>query len=118
MKTFTQEELKVILEKHTLWLSSGGIEGKKADLSGADLRGANLSNADLSGAYLSGANLKYANLTSKEYKDRDNKPLVNTAFTLDEHTKTKQDGKVDSLKSCECGGDKINSTHSRWCPKF
>ena len=58
MEKITKEELKTILEQHTLWLDSNETEGKRADLSDADLRG-----ADLSGANLSGANLTYANLT-------------------------------------------------------
>lgn len=33
------EYLNLILEAHTVWLESGGSEGKKADLSGADLFG-------------------------------------------------------------------------------
>ena len=63
----TNEKLKEILEKHSLWLD-GDLKGRKADLSGADLSGADLSGADLSkanlsGAYLSGANLSGANLS-------------------------------------------------------
>ena len=61
----TRDELNNILDAHKLWLL--GIDGIKADLSGADLmgadlRGADLSGADLSGADLSGADLRGANL--------------------------------------------------------
>lgn len=55
------EELKDILNKHTLWLL-GDAKGVKADLSGANLIGADLSGADLSVANLRGANLRGANL--------------------------------------------------------
>jgi hypothetical protein len=63
MKTFTREELDAILEAHKLWLSSGFIQGKQADLSYADLRYANLRYANLSYANLRYANLRYANLS-------------------------------------------------------
>jgi hypothetical protein len=67
MKKITEEELKTILEQHTLWLDSNKKEGKRADLSGADLRRANLYYAnlrcaDLTDADLSNANLRCANL--------------------------------------------------------
>ena len=55
-------DIKKILEQHKIWLSSGGKEGNKADLSNANLSDANLSNANLSGANLSNANLSNANL--------------------------------------------------------
>ena len=45
MKTFTNEELKIIVEKHVKFLN-GETGGEKADLSFADLRSANLSSAD------------------------------------------------------------------------
>ena len=63
MKKITEEELKTILEQHTLWLDSNETEGKCADLSGADLTGADLTWAILSGANLSGADLTWADLT-------------------------------------------------------
>ena len=44
MKTYTKDELKIVLEKHEKWLK--GLDGgERADLSGADLSGANLSGA-------------------------------------------------------------------------
>ena len=72
MKTYTPDELKIVLEKHEKWLK--GLDGgERADLSCADLSGANLfranlfranlSGADLSGADLSGANLSGADLS-------------------------------------------------------
>lgn len=57
-----EKELKQILEQHELWLNTGGIKGKRANLTHADLEGTNLRNADLHGANLQGANLEGANL--------------------------------------------------------
>lgn len=59
-------ELKEVLDKHTLFLK-GKDGGERANLRGAnlivaDLSGANLSDANLRGADLSGANLSGANL--------------------------------------------------------
>ena len=64
MKTYTEEELKKILELHAKWLTNekGGeracLEG--ACLEGAYLEGANPEGANLEGAYLEGANLEGA----------------------------------------------------------
>ena len=61
MKTITQDELDIILEKHKSYLM--GVDGgEKADLYGANLYGANLSGANLSGANLIGAELYGADL--------------------------------------------------------
>lgn len=75
----TRDELNNILDAHKFWLS--GIDGIKADLSGADLMGAdlrgadlrdaNLSGSDLSGADLKGANLRYAYLSGADLTDAD-----------------------------------------------
>jgi len=76
----TKEELKTILEKHSLWLkdAEGGVRAnlRDADLHGANLRcadlryanlhGADLSGANLHGADLSGANLRYADLSGAD----------------------------------------------------
>ena len=63
---FTEAKLKIVLEKHTLWLRNdpNGVRAdlREADLSGADLREANLYGADLYEADLSGANLYEADL--------------------------------------------------------
>ena len=56
MKTYTQEELKEILELHKKWLNYDK-EGVRANL-----KGANLYRVNLKGAYLIGANLDGANL--------------------------------------------------------
>ena len=61
MKTYTREELAVVLEKHSLWLRSG-VAGVQANLKGANLYGANLKGVNLYGANLYGANLEGANL--------------------------------------------------------
>ena len=62
----TKDELKVILEKHKLWLkgNKGGVRAdlRDANLSGADLRGANLRGVNLFDANLRDACLIYANL--------------------------------------------------------
>ena len=65
MKTYTNEELKVILKKHLKWTRNES-DGEKADLSGANLSGANLSGANLSGANLSRADLSGANLSGAD----------------------------------------------------
>lgn len=62
----TEAELKIVLEKHALWLRNdpNGIRANLcgADLSMAGLYGANLSMANLCMANLCGANLNEANL--------------------------------------------------------
>ena len=60
MKTYTDAELKEILDSHSKWLRNDG--GKRADLCGANLRDASLYNANLYGASLQDANLCGANL--------------------------------------------------------
>lgn len=51
MKTYTKEELDVILEKHLLWVK-GDVTGVRANLEGANLYGANLKLANLKWAIL------------------------------------------------------------------
>ena len=46
MPTYTETELKDILNLHSLWLK-GDSKGKRANLSGANLSSADLSSADL-----------------------------------------------------------------------
>jgi len=38
----------------------------------------------------------------------------------EEQTKFKQavDNSSITAKKCECGGDAVKSTHTRWCPKY
>jgi hypothetical protein len=90
MKTFSEQELKDILDKHVKWLSnqdggycanlsranlSGaylyGADLSHANLSGADLYGADLYGADLSHANLSGADLSHANLSRADLSGAD-----------------------------------------------
>ena len=51
MKTYSEKELKGILNSHKEWLE-GGSSGKRANLRSAYLRSADLSGANLSGADL------------------------------------------------------------------
>ena len=69
MREITKEQLKEILEKHRLWLNSGG--GERANLSDADLSYANLSYADLRSADLRSADLSYADLRSAYLRSAD-----------------------------------------------
>ena len=61
--TFTNRELKKMLNTHKLWMH-GEKGGMRIDLSNANLTGINLSNVDLTDADLTGVNLRYANLTN------------------------------------------------------
>jgi uncharacterized protein YjbI with pentapeptide repeats len=67
MKTYTQEELKEIIELHQKWLNGeeGGVRANLTDtnLTCANLTYANLIYANLTGANLTGANLTDTNLT-------------------------------------------------------
>lgn len=56
------EEIKVKIEQHQLWIQSNGKEGAIADLRNANLSFANLSSVDLRNANLRNANLHHANL--------------------------------------------------------
>ena len=58
----TEAELKIVLEKHALWLRNDP-NGIRADLYSADLSGADLREADLCGANLCGADLSMADLS-------------------------------------------------------
>lgn len=73
-REITREELNQILEKHELWLRSGGKEGERADLKGAnltgvDLIGVNLSRASLVGVSFIGARLGLINLAGANLRD-------------------------------------------------
>lgn len=59
MKSYTQKELKAILERHKMWLNDTEC-GARANLAGAYLSGANLEGAYLQRANLRGAALKDA----------------------------------------------------------
>ena len=65
--------LKQVLKDHSLWLSSNGSQGNRANLEevnlqGADLREANLHGANLREAYLQGANLVWADLRGADLR--------------------------------------------------
>ena len=64
------EELKEIIRKHQLWLTTDP-DGEKADLRYADLRSANLRSADLRYADLRSANLSYADLRYANLRSAD-----------------------------------------------
>ena len=71
----TEAELKIVLEKHALWLRNNP-NGIRADLRWTDLCGANLSRADLCGANLycadlRGADLYRANLSRADLRGAD-----------------------------------------------
>ena len=66
----TQDELKVILDKHAKWLRDEE-GGERANLRYADLRSADLSSADLSYADLRYADLSYANLSYADLSSAD-----------------------------------------------
>ena len=70
MRTFTDEELRVIIKKHMQYLN-GELDGRKADLSGAYLRGVNLRGAYLRGVNLSEADLRGADLSDADLSDAD-----------------------------------------------
>jgi hypothetical protein len=70
MKKYTEDELKLILDKHRKWLLDEP-EGEQANLRYANLRSANLRSADLSYANLSSADLSYANLSSANLRSAD-----------------------------------------------
>ena len=63
MKKLSQAELDRVLQQHSLWMQTGGVQGERADLSHTDLSHAALIGADLTRANLTGANLTGANLS-------------------------------------------------------
>jgi len=87
-------DLNDILEKHKIWLESGGEEGERASLGGTDLSGTDLSGTDLRSAsffyaYLIGANLSYANLSYAR--------LIGTNFSESYRTGASRIGNKPSL---------------------
>ena len=70
MKTYTLEELKIIISKHLKWIA-GEKGGERADLSSANLRSADLSSADLRSANLRSADLRSADLSSANLRSAD-----------------------------------------------
>ena len=70
LREISTDELKIILDKHALWLE-GGEGGERADLHYADLHYADLSSANLRDADLRDADLRYANLSSANLSSAD-----------------------------------------------
>ena len=72
MKKISQEGLKEILEKHSLWLleKEGGERAnlKGIDLCDTDLRGIDLCDTDLRGANLCNADLRYTSLCNADLR--------------------------------------------------
>ena len=67
MKTYTKEEIGLILKNHMLWIQ-GDPAGVRANLSWTDLRWANRKGANLKGANLKGANFEGANLSGANFE--------------------------------------------------
>ena len=70
MRTYTQKELKEILDLHKKWLNNAR-SGARANLRSANLRSANLRSADLRYADLRSADLRYADLRSADLRSAD-----------------------------------------------
>lgn len=71
MKTYTREELFMIILDHKKWLDSDGREGKRADLSNSDLRGFDFSSVNLQNASMRGSNLRETNFTHANMRGMD-----------------------------------------------
>jgi uncharacterized protein YjbI with pentapeptide repeats len=81
-------EVAEALDQHRLWVESGGVDGKcaelsganlvDADLTGANLQGAQMQKANLKGADLSMANLRNANLVEADLRETN---LLGTEFS-------------------------------------
>lgn len=75
MKTYLEQKLKDILDKHGKRLENeaGGFRADlcRANLSGANLSCANLSGANLASVNLSGVSLYLANLRETPYDDKE-----------------------------------------------
>ncbi len=88
MRTYTEDELKEILELHEKWINGNsegvqanlrncilknhdlrGVNLSRANLQGSLLSGADLSGADFSGADLSGVNLKFCDLICTDFRN-------------------------------------------------
>ena len=63
-----RDELEEILAEHKVWVNTGGIMGKRADLRDSDLSGLSLSKAELGEAKLARANLANMNLSCANLK--------------------------------------------------
>ena len=70
----SKDDLKHILENHSVWINTDEKEGKQANLAGYNLRGIvllgeNLKKANFKGAYLYGAYLKNSNFEKANLSD-------------------------------------------------
>lgn len=97
MRTFSETELRNILEKHKLWRwkKAGGERAdlSNADLRGVDLRDADLRNADLSGANLFCAELRGANLSGADLRGAKNiDDIIWNGFTAVYHMQCPESG--------------------------
>ena len=95
----TSNELKEVLQKHYIWLTTSTNEGR-ADLSNANLSNANLSNANLSGADLSDANLRYANLSNANLSGADLRGVKANELTTGFWTCPPEEGSFIGWKKC------------------
>lgn len=92
MKTYTQEELDLILAKHNHWLLDE--EGERADLSYSNLRGSNLS----------GSNLSYSNLSGSDLRGSDLRDVKEDFFLVLAEAKTEVDGLYKALMDGRING--------------
>ena len=77
-----RKELQRILEDHRKWVTSGGTEGRRANLRRASLVGAHLKRADLRWAHLDGVDLTRANLEGARLGGAGLKGTILTAANL------------------------------------
>jgi uncharacterized protein YjbI with pentapeptide repeats len=112
LRDLTDAQVAAVLAAHELWLTSGGKEGARADLSRGrlrkhrlrdarleevDLTEARLQEADLSGANLRGATLRGAKLSRAVLKD--------TSLRDTDLTDAELDGALDLLAGQLAGAD-------------
>ena len=111
MRTYTQKELKEILDLHKKWLNNeaGGCRAnlRSADLRYADLRFADLRSADLRYANLRSANLRYANLRYADLSSADLRSADLRSADLSSAI-----GEMSYVKSLQCEKYYISYTHT------
>ena len=109
------EELKIRLEQHKMWLLDQSTGQRFVAVAGENLRYANLRSADLSYANLSSANLSSANLRSANGFKFSPLQIVNTKYFVtifDDHViwgcrkMTFDELKKFELKNCSSNWDK------------
>lgn len=87
--TKTKSDFQDILRQHSQWLGSSGLEGTRADLSGANLGSADLTGVKLDRAEMPGVKLTKANLMVASLNDAN---LVGAAVTESDLTGTSLNG--------------------------